>query len=926
MSDAASSTADRNLLFGMLALQLDFIGRDALVAGMQAWVFAKHKPLGLILQEQGALGEDVRALLDGLVEKHLRQHGDDPEKSLAALSSVASSVREELSQIHDADVQASRVHLPSGGDAAGDPFATRTGAAPAPPTGGRFRILRPHAKGGLGQISVALDQELGREVALKEIQDKHADHPESRSRFLLEAEVTGGLEHPGIVPVYALGTYADGRPFYAMRFVRGDSLQDALRRFHQADGKPRDHGERALALRELLGRFVDVCNALAYAHARGVLHRDLKPGNIMLGPYGETLVMDWGLAKPLGRPGAEPETSRGPLMPPSASGTMLTQLGAAVGTPPYMSPEQAIGKLGELGPRSDVYSLGATLYTLLTGKPPVEGQDTGEVLSKVERGDFVPPRQAKAGVPPALEAVCLKAMALKPEDRYPTARALAEDVEHWLADEPVTAYRDPWLARAARWARRHRPLVAAGTALALTALIALAVTTVLVTREQARTEVQRRQAEANFEVALGAVNDMLTEVAQENLVNEPRMEKKRRALLQRARDYYREFLRQREGDIRLRRETAQAYQRVGDIARLLGDYDAARTAYTQAIALFTPLTDASPDDLDARRALADCYCYRGEAARLSSHTDEARADYRKAQELDQALVDARPDHPEYRLDLARAQYDLGILAKDSHQYGDAEGAFHRAARLLVDLVEEHRDEPLYRQHLARAYLNLGPVLRATKRPEQANAAYLKAAALQSALQETDPTSPEYRYELGVTLNNLGLLQYSQKDYAAAEPPYRQAIELYERLAVQFPDVPVYRKELANVRNSLGMVLSHTGRAPAAEETWQSALDGFRKLAAEYPGVPEYTGLEGMVQGNLGWLRLQAKQPRDARPLLEKGIGHLEKALRANQDNPAFLNALALDYGYLADALDQLGEKDAGARARRLQAEAAAKAP
>src|SRR5262249_22014987 len=141
------------------------------------------------------------------------------------------------------------------------------------PSATRFRVLRPHARGGLGQVFVARDEELKREVALKEIQGRHADDPESRARFLQEAEVTGGLEHPGIVPVYSLGTYADGRPFYAMRFIRGDSLHDAIKRFHQAD-RPLSKSEGALELRSLLGRFVDVCNAVAYAHSRGVLHRD----------------------------------------------------------------------------------------------------------------------------------------------------------------------------------------------------------------------------------------------------------------------------------------------------------------------------------------------------------------------------------------------------------------------------------------------------------------------------------------------------------------------------------------------------------------------------------------------------------------------------------------------------------------------------
>src|SRR5437867_11770517 len=151
------------------------------------------------------------------------------------------------------------------------PQPPETPVPSAPTAGSRYRILRPHAKGGLGEVFVAEDTELGRHIALKEIQAKHADDPGNRARFLLEAEITGGLEHPGVVPVYGLGSYADGRPFYAMRFIRGDSLQDAIARFHQAEGPRRDPGERALALRELLGRFVAVCNAIGYAHSRGVV-------------------------------------------------------------------------------------------------------------------------------------------------------------------------------------------------------------------------------------------------------------------------------------------------------------------------------------------------------------------------------------------------------------------------------------------------------------------------------------------------------------------------------------------------------------------------------------------------------------------------------------------------------------------------------
>jgi tRNA A-37 threonylcarbamoyl transferase component Bud32 len=395
--------ADRNLLFGILALQMDFITRDALIGAMHAWVLAKAKPLGQILLEQRALREDTHALLDALVHKHLQLHDDDAEKSLAAVSSVG-SVRQELAQLADPDIDASLAHVSAARQEETVDDFPRVPAAMSGLTsaGLRFRILRPHAEGGLGAVYVAHDEELHREVALKEIQERHAHDAHSRTRFLLEAEITGGLEHPGIVPVYGLGQYADGRPFYAMRFIRGDSLKDAIKRFHQAEKPERDAGERTVAFRELLRRFIDVCNAVAYAHSRGVLHRDLKPGNIMLGKYGETLVVDWGLAKPVGRPEGAP-TEEQTLRPSSASSTAATQAGQALGTPAYMSPEQAAGRLDLLGPASDVYSLGATLYTLLTGRPRFERKDDA-ILQKVQRGDFPRPSQVKPGVPAALPA------------------------------------------------------------------------------------------------------------------------------------------------------------------------------------------------------------------------------------------------------------------------------------------------------------------------------------------------------------------------------------------------------------------------------------------------------------------------------------------------------------------------------------------
>jgi WD40 repeat protein/serine/threonine protein kinase len=474
--------ADRNLLFGILALQMDFITRDALIAAMGSWALEKHRPIGDILVEKAALDPQYRALLEPMVDAHVAQHSGDPAASLAILSALDSVATEIRRSIADPDILASIALVTLKATDEADPYATvrgtddpsvaRPGSRPEPPASVvRYTKVRGHAKGGLGIVFVARDEELNREVALKEIQERHADNPAARARFLVEAEITGGLEHPGIVPVYGLGSYDDGRPFYAMRFIKGYSLQETILDFHADEGLRNNPGARTLALQKLLRRFLDVCNAIAYAHHRGVLHRDLKPDNVMIGKYGETLVVDWGLAKSTERSGDEPGSAlpEAKLIPSSGDGSQETLPGSVIGTPAYMSPEQAAGRLDLLGPASDVYSLGATLYTLLAGRGAFKGKDLAEVFRKVEHGEFPRPREASPWVDLALEAVCLKAMSLRPADRYTSPRDLAEDVERWLADEPVFAYREPIPARIARWGRRHRTLVISTTAMLLTA-------------------------------------------------------------------------------------------------------------------------------------------------------------------------------------------------------------------------------------------------------------------------------------------------------------------------------------------------------------------------------------------------------------------------------------------------------------------------
>lgn len=379
----------------------------------------------------------------------------------------------------------------------------------------RFHILGLLARGGIGQVTRALDTELDREVAVKSILPNLIGNCTVRERFLREAAITGRLEHPGIVPVYAMGVDANGSPFYAMRLIHGKNFQEAIQDYHSRN--PSGHSYKSSEFLDLLRRFLSVCVTIAYAHSRGVIHRDIKPQNIMLGLFGETLVVDWGLAKVEStEPQSKDSKNSGPEasdsqtdscigshpMPPvqnedAANDSLVPRLTSEllIGTPAFMSPEQAMGQAHAVEPSSDIYSLGATLYMLLTGQNRFGNSDVNEILQRIVIEKFDRPRQFMRSVPRPLEAICMKALSLKPENRYSAALDMAADIERWLADEPVLADRESWTDRAARFGRQNRSAAMAGAV----ALVLIAVVSSLaawrINNERLRAEQQRSQTE-----------------------------------------------------------------------------------------------------------------------------------------------------------------------------------------------------------------------------------------------------------------------------------------------------------------------------------------------------------------------------------------------------------------------------------------------
>ncbi|MFO0580059.1 MAG: WD40 repeat domain-containing serine/threonine-protein kinase [Polyangia bacterium] len=318
----------------------------------------------------------------------------------------------------------------------------------------RYEPLAELGCGGMGRVVVATDRRLRRQIALKHIASAVCEQPGIEQRFAREALITAGLDHPAIVPIFDAGRRGDGSLFYTMRLIRGRTLSAAIA---DADGLT---GRLAL-----LRHFLVACEAVAYAHSRGVVHRDLKPDNILVGEFGETQVVDWGLARRHDEDEAEPERAE-------LGCALRTAVGAVIGTPLYMSPEQAAGLPAE--PSSDVFSLGVVLYEILAGRPPLHGRDPSVVLRAHQRGELPPLRERQPDAPRELVAIVDKALSKGPEQRYPDARALATDVARFLDGRRVTAHRYSLGQGLVRLARAWRAPLTVGAVAAVLLLVLLA--------------------------------------------------------------------------------------------------------------------------------------------------------------------------------------------------------------------------------------------------------------------------------------------------------------------------------------------------------------------------------------------------------------------------------------------------------------------
>ena len=722
---------------------------------------------------------------------------------------------------------------------------------------GRFLIRRELGRGAYGVVFLAYDPQLRRDVALKVPRPEALLTPELRARFRHEAQAAAGLDHPNLVPVFDAGE--EGSICYiASAYCPGTTLAAWLKR-----------RERPVPIRTAARLVATLAAAVEHAHRKGVLHRDLKPSNVILttpaGPDAASddldlapRVTDFGLAKLL---------ECGPEAAPTVD---QTRSGAILGTPAYMAPEQAGGQSRSVGPPADVYALGVILYEVLTGRAPFQAETPLDTLLLVRTQSPVPPGRLRPGIPRDLETICLKCLNKDPHRRYAAAGALAEDLERFLAGQPIRARPTPAWERAWKWARRH-PVVA--TLAGVSSLAALAVVVVVLQsnvrlrRERNYSETQRRLAVANLRKAQEAVNRMLTQVGVERLRDVPQVEPVVRGLLEDALSFYRDLARQSGDDPEVRFEMGRAYRRLGENYGFYHRLNRKEECLRQAIAIH------------------------------------------------QRLAAEFPKLPAYRRELALTLNSLALLAYENNRGREANDAIDRARELLERLVAADPDEPGSRLGLARTYNAIGLMRSYEGRPRDEEAAYRKALSLMTEAGARSPLAPDLRMKMTVIRSNLGVVIEGDGRLGEAEAAYRENLDVLEQLVTRWPSVNDYRSKLALTLDNLATLLAKTGRAPEAEKALHRVIDLRRELMEAYPQSPFYPGRIADTLGKLADLVSQRGDLAEARTLLDRGVGFRRTAMGLAPGDATYLQSIRVDLSALIEVL--IGLRDHAAAARTI---------
>ena len=760
---------------------------------------------------------------------------------------------------------------------------------------GDYRLIREVGRGGMGVVYEAEQVSLRRRVALKVLPNVAANNEKKLQRFRTESLAAASIEHPNIVPVHAIGE-ENGVHFYAMQFIEGRSLSLLLdeqtgRSVEQGGtttvpvGSPTTLGRGVLSgehmpnarplavpatplvhrdirkhIRWVAGLGVQAANALHAAHEYGVLHRDVKPSNLLVDENGKLWITDFGLARCR-----------------EASG--LTQSGDILGTLRYMSPEQAAGKRGLVDQRTDVFSLGLTLYEAATLQHPF-GDD--ELASfRRDRLHIKPLRSWDRRIPADFETIVMKAIGTLPEERYATASDFADDLERFLSDEPIHARKPGLVTRAGKWAKRHRLAVVSAASAILVAFVALSSALVLVAREKAKTEEHLVTAESHLQDTRDVLDRFGSRLA-EQLAAIPGAEGVRLQLLEESLDYYLKFAQQAAGDPALEADVALAYSKIGELTARTGNREEAIGYHRQAKENLKRLLDKDANNVELARNLAVSFNNIGNLLYEMGQEQEALAACLEAIDIQTRLLDRRPESVQLLADLAASYTNLGLVHRGQEATAEAAVEFSRAVSLQQQVVDASDDEDSLRQ-LALGYSNLASIHEAND-PSAASRYYGQAIDLLKSLVEGQPLNLVYQSDLARTYNNVGYLEARSKNWHQAETDYLDAIRIQEHLVASAPAVAAYRRDLAISQNNLGMTLTQLGEYDRAESLFRAAGRLQQQLLAVTPTDFQALKCLGGITNNIGILLQKQGRYAAACKAFDQAVRHQAQALEQSPDN------------------------------------------
>lgn len=735
-------------------------------------------------------------------------------------------------------------------------------AIPSPPG---YEILGELGRGAMGVVYKARQMGLKRLVALKMILTATRTTPTKLARFQAEAEAVAKLDHPNIVRIYEIGNI-DNLPFFSLEFVTGGTLGDRVKKTTPTAR------QAAIIIRGL-------AEAMDLSHRRGIVHRDLKPANILLAPPDQggeitdlnTLPLDAFI----------PKVTDFGLVKTLEGDSLETKEGAIMGTPSYMAPEQAQGKVTQIGPPADIYGLGAILYDLVTGIPPFRGETVMDTISQVINREPVPPTRLNTGLPRDLGTICLKCLEKEPKKRYATAAALAEDLRRYLVGEPILARPTPWFEQAWKWAKR-KPAVASLAATISLVLLATAVGGYVLARHEKNradenfrlrqeavkerniAQEQRAFADRNFREALNTVNQLLTRVGTDRLAHEPRMEKVRRALLLDARTAMQRLLKDRSGDFQARRQTGLTLRHVGAIEALLGNHADADKYLDESIQILGALQLEDPKNEDILSDLADSHQTLAQSLFKQKKEAGSQKHFQDAFDL---IARVGPNSSRDIL-MAAAVINMAQIKIGQGKAAEARAIQEEAVARLEKNLASAGDEGKY--SLAQSFQVLGQTYDKLKLNAQAEAALQSALAVFQSLAKANPDNPDYRLDQCRVWNDIGLL-LRDANPAEAEKNYRKSIVESQKLAKEFPSTPVYRQEVANSLNNLGILLESGGKSEEAQKVFEESSGISGQLAQEIQNVPDY---RGKFAGSLASRALQLQNNgrfKEAAPLYQQAL-------------------------------------------------------